>query len=288
MALISDGYDALSDTFSSFFVWMGIKFNYERFTNLLVIVMILAAGIISLYESSNKLYNVIFATVAPIINIDLVIVIELINILTTLFLFIYQRHIGKFNNNLTLISQSVDSKNHILTCLVIIIGTLFSSVNILWIDPIIGIFIGFRILRDSIDLSKEFKKELGNEKVDYGKYKTFFGDYMNLNHNENFAIWVLYKSKNKFVDKNELITSFKILEKEEYCPLISEMGIVFDYDIDYEEVFQKLLNLKFVVCENDSFKITKKGTNSLIKMLKSFSRYNVNIFDYFILKISNE
>ncbi|MDO5848920.1 MAG: cation transporter [Methanobrevibacter sp.] len=288
VSLISDGYDAISDTISAFFVWVGLKYDYQKLTNLLVIVMLFVAGFSALYESGGKLYRIIFATATPATHIGLVVVIEFIAIMVALFLFTYERHIGRFQNNLTLISQSVDAKNHILIGSVVIIGALFSLVGIHWIDAIIGLYIGIQIIRDSIDLLKEFKHEVQDGNVDYSRYKTLFGNYMNLNHNENLVTWILYRAMHDYVEKEELVDSYHDLIDNNYCPLISELGISIKHDVDYDYVFNHLIDAEAIIVKDNSFKTSKKGVNYLDKILSSFSNYDANILDFFILKLSDE
>ena len=102
-ALKSDGLDATSDTISAFFVYLGIKSDHQKFSNILVIFMLFIAGFSALYESGFKLYNIFIGNITPLTHVGLIILIELIAIFVSLFLFTYQRHIGKFQNNLTLI-----------------------------------------------------------------------------------------------------------------------------------------------------------------------------------------
>lgn len=288
VSLISDGYDAISDTISAFFVWLGLKHDYQRITNLLVIVMLFIAGFSALYESGSKLYDILFGVVTPATHIELVVIIELIAIFVALFLFTYERHIGRFNNNLTLISQSVDAKNHIMIGSVVIVGALFSLIGIHWLDAVIGIYIAFQILYDSVDLSRELRNQVKTGNADYSKYKTFFGNYMNLNHHENFYIWALYKGIGDYVSKEEIIDSYGELISADYCPIISELGISLNHDIDYEEVFNYLIEYDVVDQRDDKFKTSIKGLNHLDKILLSFSNYDANILDFFILKISDE
>lgn len=250
--------------------------------------MLFIAGFSALYESGSKLYDILFATVTPTTYIGLVILIELIAIFAALFLFTYERHLGRYKNNLTLISQSVDSKNHILTGIVVILGALFSLIGIHWIDVLIGLYIAFRILADSVGLLKEFRNEINKGNIDYSQYKTFFGSYMQLNHDENFANWVLYQAMDDFIDKNQLKDSFLSMVDDDYCPLISEIGISLNRNIVYDDIFKELLDLEAIEQKGNFIKTTGKGVNHLNKVFKAFSNYDVNILDYFILKISDE
>ncbi len=291
-ALKSDGLDATSDTISAFFVYLGIKSDHQKFSNILVIFMLFIAGFSALYESGFKLYNIFIGNITPLTHVGLIILIELIAIFVSLFLFTYQRHIGKFQNNLTLISQSVDAKNHILIALAVIIGALANLVNIHWLDAIIGIYIAFQILHDSIDLTKEVKKLNKQQTTDYSKYKTFFGNYMNLNHHELFYLWIIFKGINKSNTKEELINSFSQVLNSNYFPIISELGLYQAKNVNFEEIFDEIIHTlifqNFIIYENKKFKTSYKGINYINTFLNSYKNYKMNILDLFILKLSDE
>ena len=290
--LKSDGLDATSDTISAFFVYLGIKSNHEKFSNILVVVMLFVAGLSALYESGSKLYAVFLGTVEPMTHVGLIIAIESISIFVSLFLFTYQRHLGKYQNNLTLISQSVDSKNHILVALVVIVGALANLINIHWLDAIIGLFIAFQILHDSIDLAKEVNEVYKVGGTDYSKYKTFFGNYMNLNHHELFYLWIIYSGIHKENTKEDLINSFSEVLNTDYLPILSELGINqaknMDYNGMFDEIIQSLMDNKLIVYENSKFKTSNKGINYFNRFLSSYKNYDINVLDLFILKLSDE
>lgn len=290
--LKSDGLDATSDTISAFFVYLGIKSNHENFSNILVVVMLFVAGFSALYESGSKLYMVFLGTVEPMTHIGLIVAIESISIFVSLFLFTYQRHIGKYQNNLTLISQSVDSKNHILVALVVIVGALANLISIYWLDAVIGLFIAFQILHDSFDLAKEVNKVYKEGSTDYTKYKTFFGNYMNLNHQELFSLWIIYQGMNNENTREELIASFSEILNVDYLPVLSELGIHQARDMEYREMFDDIIDFlienKFITNENNKFKTSYKGINYFNRFLNSYKNYDINVLDLFILKLSDE
>jgi divalent metal cation (Fe/Co/Zn/Cd) transporter len=66
----------------------------------------------------------------------------LVSLISAVMLTFYQRYVGKSNGNLALISQPVDSKNHIYMAGVVILGAIFSIVGIHFVDPLIGVYIG--------------------------------------------------------------------------------------------------------------------------------------------------
>ncbi|MFW6117087.1 MAG: hypothetical protein ACOC6G_00705 [Thermoproteota archaeon] len=67
--------------------------------------------------------------ITPISLPYLVIVIEGVSLIAAGLMYFYQRYVGKRNGSFALISQSVDSKNHIYVAAVVIGGQSFQSLE---------------------------------------------------------------------------------------------------------------------------------------------------------------
>lgn len=293
VGLISDGLDAITDTISAFFVWLGIKFHHEFLSTILVIIMLFVAGFSAAYESITRIIEILNNTVNPINQVPLVVAVEGIAILSAIGLFIYQRHVGRSYNNLTIISQSVDSKNHIFIGSAVIIGAILSLFNIFWVDAIVGIFIAFGILRDAFGLLKDAKSSYEGEETDFSKYKTFFGDYIKINHLETFRLWILFAIRNKNINtQKELVKSFNEIFKDNYIPVISELDLIpnenLDFQNNFEEIISHLIDNNWVEKNGDNYKITELGLEHLDSILNDFNTFDVKFSDSLLLKLSNE
>ncbi|BBL61225.1 MAG: cation transporter [Methanobrevibacter arboriphilus] len=293
VGLISDGLDAITDTISAFFVWLGIKFHHEFLSTILVIFMLFIAGFSAVYESITRIIEILNNTVSPINQVPLVVAVEGIAILFAIGLFVYQRHVGRSFNNLTIISQSVDSKNHIFIGSAVIIGAVLSLFNIFWVDAIVGIFIGFGILRDAFGLLRDAKSSYDGEETDFSKYKTVFGDYVNINHLETFRLWILFSVHNKDLNtQEELVKSFNETFKDNYIPVISELDLLPNEDLDFnsnfDEIIIHLIDNNWLEKDGGIYKITESGLNHLDIILNDFNNFDVKFSDSLLLKLSNE
>ncbi len=296
VGLLSDGLDAITDTISAFLVWLGIKIHHEFLSTILVIFMLFIAGFTAIYESITRILAILANTVDPITQIPLAVTVEAIAICISASLFVYQRHVGRANNNLTIISQSVDSKNHIFIGSAVIIGALFSMIRIYWVDAIVGLFIGAGILKDSIELAKDAKSSYDGEETDYTKYKTVFGNYTNINHMETCQLWILYAIPNySITSKRELIESFEGAFNNRYIPILAELDILHpnDNDIEFKEHFDEIVNplieRGWIKKEgNEEYDITNEGLKHLDTIFNDFNNYDVKFSDSFMLKLSDE
>jgi Co/Zn/Cd efflux system component len=161
--LIADGIDNTVDTVSSVLVWLGIRFNKEKLASLLIIVMMFVSlGVIGT-ASFNKAVHP-----GPIEQgVSAFLVSALCGVLM-LLLSAYQYVTGKKNSNFAIMCQSVDSRNHFLTSLLvcggIVLSFLAQSSQAFWLyyaDALASITIGLLILKSAIELSVELARPAG-------------------------------------------------------------------------------------------------------------------------------
>jgi cation diffusion facilitator family transporter len=206
IGLLADGADAGVDTVSAAVVWLGMKIKREVLGTLIVLLMMFVSGISVAYDSIMSIIDAFFGTLSPLVMPYLVIVTEIVALIFALILFLYQRYVGKRNGSLVLISQSVDSKNHIFVALGVIVGAVFSIFGICFVDAFVGGFIATRILVDGVRLSKETVASIRGEEVDLKKYEVPFEKHWELSKLETFRTWVLYSVKEfKFNTRDEIV-----------------------------------------------------------------------------------
>ena len=280
VGLIADGADAAIDTASAAVVWIGIKFKKEFLGTLIIILMMFITAVSVGYESINKVAQFISGIVSPITMPYLVIVVEGIALICAVLLFFYQRFVGKRNGSLALISQSIDSKNHIYVAGTIIIGAIFSIFGIHFIDALIGAFIAIRIFIDGIELSKEALSSIRGEETDFSKYEIPLEKHWHLSKIESFRIWILYSiKKDNLKNKEEIINSLEETYKPQYIPILSEfkfnLGEGFDFEEKFNDLIKPLLDEKLLIKEDDKIILTKAGKDRVDKVFKSI-RFHQN------------
>lgn len=280
VGLIADGADAAIDTASAAVVWIGIKFKKEFLGTLIIILMMFVTAVSVGYESINKVVQFITGIVSPMTMPYLVIVVEGIALICAVILFFYQRFVGKRNGSLALISQSIDSKNHIYVAGTIIIGAIFSIFGIHFIDALIGAFIAIRIFIDGISLSKEALSSIRGEETDFSKYEIPLEKHWHLSKIESFRIWILYSiKKDNFTSKEEIINSLEETYKPGYIPILSEfkfnLGEGFDFEEKFNDLIKPLLDKKLLIKEDDKIILTKAGKDRVNKVFKSI-RFHQN------------
>jgi cation diffusion facilitator family transporter len=274
VGLLADGADAAVDTVSAAVVWLGMKIKRENLGTLIVLVMMFATGVSVGYESIVSIIDAFLGVLSPLVMPYLVILTELVALVFAALLFLYQRFVGKRNGSLALISQSVDSKNHIYVAAGVIVGAVFSIFGVHFVDALIGGFIAVRIIVDGVGLSKETIASIKGEEVDLEKYEVPLERHWRLSKIETFRTWILYSVKElKFKTRTELVNELKATFKPEYVPILSEYKFTLGEGVDFAESFddlvKPLLEADLLRKQNEEFVITEKGANRIAELTRN-------------------
>jgi len=283
VGLLADGADAAVDTVSAAVVWLGMKIKRENLGTLIVLLMMFISGISVGYDSIRSIIDAFLGTLSLLAMPYLVIITEIIALIFALVLFLYQRFVGKRNGSLVLISQSVDSKNHIYVATGVIIGAIFSIFGIYFVDAFVGGFIATRILVDGIRLSKETIASIKGEEVDLTKYEIPFERHWELSKLETFRTWILYSVKElKLNTRDELVQELERTFKPKYVPILTEFKFSLGKGFDFEESFDTLVNPlvenDLLVKRNGNFLITGEGRKRITELTRSL-RYQPTLKD---------
>lgn len=279
VGLLADGADAAVDTGSASVVWVGLKLKKELIGTMVIIVMMGVMGVGVGYESVTKIVDVVYGAVEPMSRPYLVIGVETIALLLAVFLCFYQGFVGKKFGSLALISQSIDSKNHIYVAGMVIAGAVFSLFGVYFVDAVIGIYISFKILKDGIELSREVISSVKGEKIDFSKYEVLFEKHWRLNTHDSFRFWVLYSLKDRSLKRSELITALERTFTQTYVPILTEFEFTFAEEFNFKEEFdslvQPLLDQNMVAKNGDIFRMTKTGRQYVDTTLRSMRYHQI-------------
>ncbi len=293
VGLISDGTDSATDTISAFLVWVGIKFRHESLSTLLVIILLFVASITVGFESLTRIYAALTSTIGPIVDPSYVIIIEGLAIFIYAGLYFYQRQVGRASGSLTLISQSVDSKNHIFIASSVVVGAIFSIFGIYYIDAIVGAVVAFRIFTDAVGLLKDEIHSMKGEETDLHKYKTPVGDYVQDGKMKAFRIWVIYDVwTRKVLTKEEIINSLDNMYTKTYIPVLSELNLIpedkIGFNSEFDKIMEPLINRKFIREDGNNYHVTESGIKRFKHFNNLFHYYDVHYSDLLMLDVESE
>lgn len=194
IALIADAFNNLTDTASSLITIIGFKMankepdnehpyghgRIEYLTGLTISVLVIVVGYQFVVSSFKKILSP-----SPVTSSTLIIVILILSLSFKLFLYLFNKRLGKKVNSGTLLATAQDAIGDVLTTSVVIIGLMLSQYTSLRVDGFIGVIIALYIIFSGLKLSLETinpilgekpEKELADKiKKKVMSYETIYG-----------------------------------------------------------------------------------------------------------------
>ena len=186
VALLNDGIDTLLDGVSSILVFLGIRWNHERAANIALVAFMLGTGGWTAYEAVASFFRPASLTVDW-----LAVAAALVSAILCAGLWAYQRVIGLRAASPALITQSVDSRNHVIVAVGVLAGLLASLLRFPWLDRIVGLVVALLILKSAIELLIEIVRSQGEEEIDLTRYRFGPAERYEGFRNRRFRTWLL-------------------------------------------------------------------------------------------------
>jgi len=162
-SVLAEGIHSLMDVFSSLISFFGIKFSkkpadkehpyghfkFEVLAGFFITLILFGIGAGIIYEAYQKFLNPSLIKI-PVLAFGIMIFSALVNeIMARLKI-----HFGKKENSIALLSDGSHSKVDVYASVAVFIG-LFLSKYWVNVDPLLALFIGFYIIKQSFSLGKE-------------------------------------------------------------------------------------------------------------------------------------
>jgi len=164
IAILADGINNLSDAGSSIVTLIGFKLSskpadedhpygharIEYLSGLIVSFIILLLGLELIRSSFNKILNP-----EPLSFSWSMVIVLVLSILTKIWLFLFNRNLGKRINSTTMIATATDSLNDVIATSAVLIALLIAFFTGINLDGYMGIFVGIFIFYSGFNLVKE-------------------------------------------------------------------------------------------------------------------------------------
>jgi Co/Zn/Cd efflux system component len=192
VGLINDSFDTLLDGLCSLLVYLGIRFQKERLVNTFQVLMLLVAGCLTLYQAVMGLLK----PHAP--EVDLfTFLAALLSALACAGLFFYQRSVGLKHGNLGLITQSVDSRNHVIVAIGVTLGLVAALLKFSLLDALVGLVVAGLILKSAVEMTIELFRSFNQaEELDLSNYRISIPGLEQRQRNQ-LCDWMLYLVQQK-------------------------------------------------------------------------------------------
>jgi Co/Zn/Cd efflux system component len=256
IGLFNDSADTVLDGLSSLMVYFGLRFNKERLANMILVGLMLLTGSFGFYEAVKRF----FIPQEPAVS-WFTFFSSALSGLVCIGLGFYQRYIGLKSGSMALITQSIDSRNHVIVAASVISGLIASRLQFTLIDTIVGVCIGALILKSGIELAIELIRSRSSERPDFSRYELGISKRYEEFKQDQLRDWLLYLvHSHKANDRIELLKeASQALDFDQY-PALKAFGL--GNQGQSPEMIAQVLNELFehgLLIETESLEVTPSG-----------------------------
>ena len=200
VGLINDAADTLLDGLASLLVYAGLRLNRERAVNVVLVLLMLGTGGLTFYEAVQRFFTPFepevdwFAFLAAALSA-----------LVCLALWSYQRYVGLRSGSVALITQSVDSRNHVIVAASVTAGLIASLLRFSLLDTLVGLAVAILILKSAVELGIETIRSWGEGEADLSRYRMGLVERYAQFRQAQLRDWMLY-----LVEKEEALTQTEL------------------------------------------------------------------------------
>jgi len=270
VGLVSDGVDNLADVVSSGVVYVGIKRKREFYATIFIIVLmfLVAAGLV--YNSVARLLRPMAVEVGP-----LPVLAAAVSGVTCYLLYNYQRFVGRRSANMSLVSESVDSLNHVVTAVAVLAGILAAYLGTSLVDSLVGLFVAGFILRGSTALTLDTLRAREGKGMDLTHWGSSWEKAMIEARKGHLEIWLLHRL-GRPMDFAEISAEFDKTFSGAGLPVVKETGLDmfegFDFGAGGKQICDELVGKGLLEIEDGKYRRTGAGTLELEEVEKRPSR----------------
>ena len=141
-------------------------------------------------------------------------------------LWAYQRYVGLRSGHLALISQSVDSRNHVIVAASVTVGLVASLLRFPLLDTLVGLAVALLILKSAMGLVVETLRSMGEEGVDLSRYEFGLAGQYERFRQAQLRDWMLYLVEKQGVEtRAELVAWARQALDFNRIPAVRAMGL---------------------------------------------------------------
>ena len=187
-AQLNDAAEELVDVIASIAVYLGLRFNAERLANVVVVALMAVTGCFTLALAVRRVVVPVTPTVSwyPL-------TVAAASVPAYAVRSAYERSAGLRGGNVSLVSQSVDSRNHALAGLAVTAGLVSVALGATVIDTTIGLVLALFILKSCADLTRDLvRSNRGGQPPGLSRYSLWIADRLERIIKARIETWLLY------------------------------------------------------------------------------------------------
>jgi hypothetical protein len=221
VGLLNDATDTLLDGLSSMLVYLGLRFGRERTVNAVLVLLMLGTGALTFYEAVHR-FLVPFEPEADWFTF----LATILSALVCWALYFYQRFVGTRSGSVALITQSVDSRNHVIVAASVTAGLIASLLQFPLLDTLVGLVVAALILKSAVELAVETLRSFGEGEMDLSRYQMGLAGWYERFRQTQMVNWMLY-----LVEKTGVQTRADLIDRSRQAldfgenPMLRELGV---------------------------------------------------------------
>jgi hypothetical protein len=265
VGLLNDSFDTILDLFSSLLVYLGVRFNKERLISILLVVSMLITGSFTLYEAIHRFLD-------PFVpKVDwFPLAAALLSAVAGFGLWIYQRYVGIQSGLMTFITESVDSRNHIVVALGVTAGLIASQLQFGLLDMLVGLAVALLIVWSGIELVIELVRSTKGGQIDLSHYGFWLQGVYQYGRERYLQSWMLSLIEQQIVrTKTDLVEHIRQGVDFRENPWFQAVGLNQPLATEalLEQTLEEIIQRGWVI-DQEPLLITEKGKKYLDKPKK--------------------
>jgi Co/Zn/Cd efflux system component len=266
MGLISDGFDSSMDVVASGAVYVGARRKKALLSTVLVVGLMLAGGLTLGYEGISRLLKPesVQAGILPVLA-------AMVSAVFGYFFFIYLRFVGKRTGNLSMVSQSLDFRNHIIIAAAVLGGITFAAFGLPIVDSLVSIVVSVLILKSVEEIGAEALKAARGNEVDLSRFKAKYEAKIDNYRRDYFKYWILLKLRRPITIAS-LTTEFEETFSPKEASYLKESALNIEESFDFKRfnttLIKEMLNDGWIKRSDDTYQTTSKGNGELKERLR--------------------
>ena len=265
MALVADGFDNVVDVISALVVFLGIRYKRELLSTLFIIVVMFVTGIWIGYEAVIRLIRPEQVEAG-----GFTIAAAVISGVVCYLMSLYQYTVGKNTGSLSLISQSIDSRNHVFVAGAALIGIIFAFFDIFIVDSLVGLVVAILIVKSATELAIEASRIAGGQELDLSRFARAEEKAFIKHRRDYFKSWLLF-SLREVNTRESIVSRYAETFSTEGLPLIDHFSFLkgFEFEAHVDAFLEEAINEGLVTVEDTDYRLTEKGHRLLKRKLAS-------------------
>jgi len=255
--LINDALDTLLDGVASLIVYAGIRLKIERVANSILILLMLLTGGFTLYESVRRFFVPVTHAIDWLAFIAIIVSALICGILWAL-----QRYVGLKSGAMALITQSIDSRNHVIVAGGVLIGLIATLIGVPLIDTLVGLIVALIILKSAVELALEMVRSAKGEEIDLTRYEFGLTKRWEKFRDRQLQYWLMYLiEKGKAQNRDELIRAAQEALNFQGNYILKHVNMD-DYQVDDQQVeatIQDIFDKGWLQIKRNKLKLTQNG-----------------------------